>query len=99
MNSSLSLGLLPIVRILLGTFRFHSIFLLYLGPETILPLATFIATILGFFLIFWSFIVKQVKRIGSAFRNVFSGKRKKKVQLGENDRFPIDPDDRQIGDG
>lgn len=35
--------------------------LLYLGPETIMPLASIIAAIVGVILIFWRFILKSVK--------------------------------------
>ena len=35
---------------------------LYLGPETIMPLASIIATILGAILIFWRFIFGSIKR-------------------------------------
>ncbi len=33
----------------------------YLGPETLLPLWSILAAILGFFLVFWRLIVKYVK--------------------------------------
>lgn len=33
----------------------------YLGPETLMPLASILAAIAGFFLIFWRLIVKFVK--------------------------------------
>lgn len=36
--------------------------LFYLGPETIMPLASILATILGFLLIFWRAIVRFIKR-------------------------------------
>ena len=36
--------------------------LLYLGPETIMPLASIIAAIIGFLLIAWRTIWKYVKR-------------------------------------
>lgn len=35
----------------------------YLGPETLMPLASLLAAIAGFFLIFWRLIVKFVKTI------------------------------------
>jgi len=34
----------------------------YLGPETLMPLASILAAIAGFFLMFWRVIVKFVKR-------------------------------------
>lgn len=33
----------------------------YLGPETLMPLASILAAIAGFFLMFWRLIVKFVK--------------------------------------
>lgn len=35
----------------------------YLGPDTLMPLASLLAAIAGFFLIFWRFIVKFVKTL------------------------------------
>jgi len=35
----------------------------YLGPETLMPLASLLAAIAGFFLIFWRLIVKFFKAI------------------------------------
>lgn len=37
--------------------------LFYLGPETIMPLASILATILGFLLIFWRAIIRFIKRL------------------------------------
>jgi hypothetical protein len=34
----------------------------YLGPETLMPLASVLAAIAGFFLMFWRLIVKFVKK-------------------------------------
>lgn len=39
---------------LVGPLRPHE----YLGPETLMPLASILAAIAGFFLIFWRLIVK-----------------------------------------
>ncbi len=39
----------------------------YLGPETLMPLASILAAIAGFFLIFWRLIVKMVK---TAYRKI-----------------------------
>jgi hypothetical protein len=39
----------------------------YLGPETLMPLASLLAAIAGFFLIFWRLIVKFVK---TAYRKI-----------------------------
>jgi hypothetical protein len=35
----------------------------YLGPETLMPLASILAAIVGFFLLFWRLIVKIVRSI------------------------------------
>ncbi len=35
----------------------------YLGPDTLMPLASILAAIAGFFLIFWRLIFKFVKRV------------------------------------
>jgi hypothetical protein len=35
----------------------------YMGPETIMPVATLLATIVGFLLIFWRLIVRLVKKL------------------------------------
>jgi hypothetical protein len=35
----------------------------YLGPETLMPLASILAAIAGFFLLFWRLIVKIVRSI------------------------------------
>lgn len=35
----------------------------YLGPETLMPLASILAAIAGFFLIFWRLIVKITKKV------------------------------------
>jgi hypothetical protein len=37
--------------------------LLYLGPETLMPLASILAAIVGFFLMFWRLIAKFFKKI------------------------------------
>jgi len=39
----------------------------YLGPETLMPLASLLAAIAGFFLIFWRLIVRLVK---AAYRKI-----------------------------
>ena len=45
-----------------------SFILLYFGPETFLPLATFIGSIVGVLLMFWRQLVTKTRR---AFRFVF----------------------------
>ena len=45
-------------------FLHHGLFvLLYLGPESIMPIASIIAALLGFLLIFWRMIVNFIKKI------------------------------------
>ena len=39
-----------------------AIVLLYLGPDSMLPLASLLAAVAGFFLIFWRYILKTVKK-------------------------------------
>jgi hypothetical protein len=39
-----------------------AIVLLYLGPDSMLPLASILAAIAGFFLIFWRYITRYVKK-------------------------------------
>lgn len=36
---------------------------LYLGPETIMPLASIIAAVVGFLLIFWRLLLRPIKKI------------------------------------
>jgi hypothetical protein len=45
--------------------------LLYLGPETTLPVASFLAAALGFFLLFWQRTVICVRKI---FQSLFRRK-------------------------
>lgn len=47
----------------LGVFLENWLVLLYLGPETIMPLASVLAAVLGFLLIFWRWIVTAIKKI------------------------------------
>jgi len=46
-----------------GIFLENWLVLMYLGPETIMPLASILAAVLGFLLIFWRFIVNSIKKI------------------------------------
>ena len=46
-----------------GLFLENWLVLLYLGPETIMPLASILAAVLGFILIFWRWIVSSIKKI------------------------------------
>jgi hypothetical protein len=43
---------------IVGPFRPNQ----YLGPDTLMPLASILAAILGFFLIFWKLIVRITKK-------------------------------------
>jgi hypothetical protein len=45
-----------------GNFS-NLLFFLYLGPETVMPLASILASILGVLLIFWRFIWGSIKRM------------------------------------
>jgi hypothetical protein len=44
---------------------------LYFGPETIFPVASFVAGIIGVILVFWRVIVKSVRKF---FKNLFGKK-------------------------
>lgn len=48
---------------LLWNLGHQTILLLYLGPETIMPLASILGAIVGFLLIFWRFILRFFKKI------------------------------------
>jgi len=37
--------------------------LFYLGPESIMPLASILAAVIGFILIFWRSIIKIIKKV------------------------------------
>jgi hypothetical protein len=40
-----------------------SIFFLYLGPDSIMPLASILAAVIGFFLLFWRIIINFMKKM------------------------------------
>ena len=42
---------------------YQGIVLLYLGPETIMPLASVIGVVVGFLLVFWRLLLKPFKKI------------------------------------
>jgi len=42
----------------------------YLGPETVMPLASVLAAIAGFFLVFWRLIAKYAKKIVRKIRGI-----------------------------
>ena len=45
--------------------------LLYLGPETAMPLATLLAAISGALILFWRRAVAAVKTVGRFFKRIF----------------------------
>lgn len=47
----------------LSGLGYQSILLLYLGPETIMPLASVLGAVVGFLLIFWRLLLKPLKKI------------------------------------
>ncbi len=42
---------------------YATVLLLYLGPETIMPLTSILAAIVGFVLIFWRLLIKPFKKM------------------------------------
>ena len=48
---------------LLGNLGDQAILLLYLGPETIMPLASILGAAVGFLLIFWRLLLKPFKKL------------------------------------
>lgn len=69
------------------------IFLLYLGPESILPVASFIAGIIGVLLIMWGRVVRGVKKFfGFVSSKVFQAR---SLQAGEDG---VEPDGAQSED-
>jgi hypothetical protein len=67
--------------------RYLGVNLLYLGPETIMPLASILAAVLGFLLIFWRVILKSLKAGFKWVRRVVTGKK-------EEELVPVEiPDD------
>ena len=48
---------------LLSTLGSQSVLLLYLGPETIMPLASILGAAVGFLLIFWRLLLKPFKKV------------------------------------
>ena len=45
---------------------------MYIGPETLMPLASILAAITGFLMLFWRRTVGAVKAIGRGFGRLFS---------------------------
>lgn len=64
--------------------------LLYLGPNTVLPIATTIATVLGFILIFWRLILKGLLK---PFRFVYSRVTGKPMVEPGKDALPVENQD------
>jgi len=56
-----------VVPNLLGNLSDQAILLLYLGPETIMPLASVLGVVVGFLLIFWRILLKPFKKIFGVF--------------------------------
>jgi hypothetical protein len=45
----------------------QAVMLLYLGPETLMPLASILGAAVGFLLIFWRLLLKPFKKVLGAF--------------------------------
>jgi len=50
------------IQIGTGDSSFNSLVFLYLGPETVLPLASIVATIIGVVLMFWRSLFKLIRK-------------------------------------
>lgn len=48
---------------------------LYIGPDVLMPLASAVAAVVGFLLMFWRRTVSFFQRIGGAIAGLFRGKR------------------------
>ena len=73
-------------------FSLASIALLYLGPDSIMPLASVIAAILGVILIFWRFILSSIKKGFRFIRRKFNKDVEEELVL--IDPVTIDPRDK-----
>jgi hypothetical protein len=51
-----------IIEVPFGQLSSGLIVFLYLGPETLLPVASFIAGIIGVLLVFWRYIVSSIRK-------------------------------------
>ena len=58
--------LFTVIPNLLGGLGNQAILLLYLGPETIMPLASMLGAVIGFLLIFWRLLLKPFKKVFGA---------------------------------
>jgi hypothetical protein len=63
-----------VVEALLWDLDLAPILLLYLGPETIMPLASVLAAFIGVVLIFWRFMVGLIRKIFRLVRGLVSDK-------------------------
>ena len=54
---------------ILSTLGSQSVLLLYLGPETIMPLASILGAAVGFLLIFWRLLLKPFKKVFGLLNN------------------------------
>ncbi len=60
------MNILFVLFSIVGPFRPQQ----YLGPDTLMPLASILAAVLGFFLIFWKLIVRIVKKTYRRIRGI-----------------------------
>ena len=63
----------PIVLLLMqpgNMFHIAPLMPLYLGPETIMPIASILAAILGVLLMFWRLVVRAIKYVVAPHRSV-----------------------------
>ncbi len=51
----------------------YGVMLLYFGPETIMPLASILATVIGFLMVFWRFLSRPVKNAWKHLRKTEAG--------------------------
>ena len=54
--------------------------ILYLGPESAMPIATFLAVIIGFLLLFWRLILKAIKKPFSYIKNKITGENTNEIK-------------------
>lgn len=69
--------------------------LAYIGPETMLPLASFFAAALGIILMFWKFIFRLIRRMFTAIFRLFFRKQKNK---NANTSVPSNPEAKKVSD-
>ncbi len=66
-NLFLSAGHILVAPLLAPTSALHSLLVLYLGPETTLPLASTLAAIVGVLLIVWHRAVALIRKLWQLF--------------------------------